>query len=347
MDRWRPDNCTRTVGMDAGIVGTRSAARFPATGGRACAEVDRDRVRTMLLDHACGELVRHLQAEGHRVILLKGHTIAHWLYPDPAERTYGDLDVLVNPADENAVVETLSALGYRPVFDAAWRATSPEEQPLRDSRGVVIDLHVSIKGIRVPPQQAWDVLSELTVPWDWAGTPVEALAPHARAVHLAVHVAQSGLADSKAAHDLALGLERLDAETWRGAARLARRLDALDSFAAGLRLTPAGIRLATDLGLPEPQHLETRMRADSAGHPAIVLERVLIGRTWRERARMAYAHVFPSAVWMRTMHPEETRSPGALLRARVSRPFVLVGKLPAAIRTRSRFRRERGTRAAP
>ena len=309
--------------------------------------MDRDRVRTVLLDHACGEVVRHLHADGHRVILLKGHTIAHWLYSDPAERTYGDLDVLVNPADEHAVVESLRALGYRPVFDKAWRATSPEEQPLRNSRGVVIDLHVSIKGIRLPPQEAWDVLSELTVPWDWAGTPVEALAPHGRAVHLAVHVAQSGLADTKAAHDLALGLQRLHVETWREAARLARRLDALDAFAAGLRLIPAGERLATDLGLPQPRHLETRMRADSAGHPAIVLERVLSGRTWRERVRMAYAHVFPSAIWMRTMHPEETRTTGALLRARVLRPFVLLGKLPAAIRTRGRFRRARGTRAAP
>jgi hypothetical protein len=302
--------------------------------------MDRDRVRTVLLDHACGEMVRHLQAEGHRVIMLKGHTIAHWLYPDPAERTYGDLDVLVNPAEEGAVVESLRALGYQPVFDRSWRATSPEEQPLQNSRGVVIDLHVGIKGIRLSSQEAWGVLSELTVPWDWAGTRVDALATHARAVHLAVHVAQSGVADSKAEHDLALGLERLDAETWREAARLARRLDALDAFAAGLRLNPRGKRLAADLSLPEPRHLETRMRADSAANAAIVLERTMAGGTWRERARMVYAHVFPSAAWMRALQPENTQNSLALLRARVRRPFVLLHRLPSAVRTRRRYRRD-------
>jgi hypothetical protein len=308
--------------------------------------MDRDRVRTVLLDHACGEMVRHLQAEGHRLILLKGHTIAHWLYTDPGERSYGDLDVLVNPADEDAVVESLRALGYRPLVDSAWRVTMPEEQPLQNPRGVVIDLHVSIAGVRLPAQEAWDVLSELTVPWDWAGTPVDALAPHARAVHLSLHAAKGGFADAKAAHDLALGLERLDAGTWREAARLARRLDALDAFAAGLRLSPRGQVLATSLGLPAPQHPETRMRADSVANAAIVLERTLNGRTWRERARMAYAHVFPSAAWMRTMHPEETVRPGGLLRARIRRPFVLLHRLPSAIRTRRRYR-SGGSREAP
>ena len=298
-----------------------------------------DRIRSLVLDYACGEISRHLADAGHQVIMLKGDTIASWLYPDPTERTYGDLDVLVSPAEEAAVVESLAALGYRPLFDRAWRATSPEEQPLRNHLGVVIDLHVSIKGIRMAPQQAWDILSRETVPWTWAGTPVQALAPHARAMHLALHVAQGGLADEKAARDLALGLTRLDTATWEAADRLARQLEAVEAFSAGLRLFPEGARLADELDLPRPEHLETRMRAGSASHASIVLERTLAAAGWRQRIRVAFTHVFPSAAWMRVVFPEETRTTWGLVRARARRPFILLHRLPAAIRTRRRYRR--------
>ncbi|MGY1812837.1 nucleotidyltransferase family protein [Blastococcus sp. SYSU D00820] len=298
-----------------------------------------DRVRSLLLDHACGEVVRHLEGAGHEVIVLKGDTIASWLYPDPGARTYRDLDLLVSPEAESAVVRSLAELGYRQLFSAAWRATqSPEEQPLQDHRGVDLDLHVTIKGIGVPPRTAWDVLSHVTVPWSWRGTSVRALAPHARALHLALHVAQRGLADDKAARDLALGLARVDTSTWRAAAQLAERLEAVETFSAGLRLVPEGEALARDLGLPEPRRLETRMRADSATNAAVVLQRTLDKGTWAQRIRFAAIYVFPPRAWWRLMYPEEARTPWTLARARLRRPFTLLHRLPAAVRARRRYR---------
>jgi len=299
-----------------------------------------DQARSLLLDHACRKIATHLSAAEHEFVMLKGATIADWLYETPTARTYLDLDVLVSPGSEAAVVEALGHLGFEPLLDPSTRRIlSPEEQPLRDRFGVVVDLHVGLKGVHRDPEAAWEILKSETITVNWAGTAVPALAPPARAMHLALHLAQSGLADEKAAVDLQLGLDRLELATWRDAASLADRLDAGEAFAAGLMLLPAGVDLAGRLSLATPTHVETQMRAIAASNSAVALERTLASASWRERVQLIRAQLFPSRRWMQTYQPAETGSRGRLLRARVLRPLQILVRLPSALLERRSHRR--------
>jgi hypothetical protein len=301
---------------------------------------------SLMLDGACRSIVHHLETDGYPMIMLKGATIATWLYPRPDERTYSDLDILVPFSERAGVVASLRELGYRPLLDEATRrAASPVEEPLRNDDGVSVDLHVSLKGIGVPPQRAWEVLSSATVPWDWSGTTVRALAPHARAMHLALHLAQRGLVDAKAARDLRLGLERLDEEVWREASRLARALEAQDAFTAGLHLLPEGVELADRLELDAATGLETRMRASSASASSLFLTRALEARG-RRRLALVRTQLFPSAEWMRMHFPAETGTPLRLFRARARRFLRVLRRLPSAARERRRYRLSEGSGSA-
>jgi hypothetical protein len=297
-------------------------------------------VWSLVLDNACRQIVRHLQGAGHAFVMLKGATIASWLYSEPTERTYIDLDILVNPAAEEAVVASLEELGYLPLLDpATLRSMSPEEQPLRNAAGVFVDLHVTLKGIRLPAERAWDVLSRETAPWDWGGITVPALSWSARAMHLALHAAAGGRADEKAVRDLQLGLERVDDATWHAARDLAGRLDALEAFAAGLLLLPRGRDLAHRMGLDTPTDVETQMRAGSASNSAVTIERVISSRSWRGRLALLRTALFPSAEWMRLFQPEATETRWGVLRARIRRPLSLLLRVPGALWEGRRYRR--------
>jgi hypothetical protein len=301
-------------------------------------------VWSLLLDDACRRVAQHLTAAGQPFLMLKGATIATWLYDDPLARTYSDLDLLVPPADQDAVVVLLGQMGYEPLLDAASLAViSPEEQPLRDRHGVMIDLHVAIKGIRLPPERAWDVLHARSVPWVWAGTTVPALDLTARTMHLPLHVAQRGVEDSKALRDLELGLLRLPDASWAAAADLARELDALETFTAGLGLVPAGVELIDRLRLPQPSDVAVLMSADSSVfRPAIALEQMLATTgSWSQRLRMAWVYLFPSAGWLRQRDPRAGTSGTSMVLARIRRPFRILARAAVAYRTRRRFRRER------
>jgi hypothetical protein len=301
----------------------------------------RQKVLTLLIDESCRTIAGRLTAVGQPFILLKGATIASWLYPEPSERTYTDLDILVPPADERAVVELLGELGFEPLLAGdTLRVLSPEEQPLRNKLGVDVDLHHTLKGVRVPPEEAWEILSASTVPWDWAGVSVPALAPHARAMHLALHLAQSGLIDSKAAADLRLGIARLDAPTWEAARDLAGRLQALDAFTAGLTALPEGEELAHRLGLSPLSSVEYQMRAASVFKPAVKLERLLTSQSWGQRLTTVRTYLFPSADWLRLLDPDGTTSRWGLLRARIVHPFSVLARAGKAMRERRRFRRK-------
>jgi hypothetical protein len=294
-------------------------------------------VWSMVLDEACRSVSTHLDEAGFDFIVLKGATIAEWLYPDPSQRTYLDLDILVAPQAETAVVASLEQIGYRPLLDErSLRPFSPDEQPLRGPSDVMVDLHIALQGVHLPAEEAWEILFASTVLSDWAGTPIRALAPPARAMLLALHLAKRGLVDAQAARDLRLGLERLDEDLWREAHRLAARLEALDAFSAGLMLLPEGTTLARRLGLEGPQHNETRMRAHSVDHSAVALERFLTAPDWRSRLVLLRAALFPSAQWLRFFYAEQTGRPFGLLRVRVQRPIEIIARVPSAFAERRR-----------
>lgn len=66
----------------------------------------------LLHEHALGELLAILAAEGIESIVLKGAALAYQLYPRPELRPYGDIDVLCRPADYARLHRVLSVAGY-------------------------------------------------------------------------------------------------------------------------------------------------------------------------------------------------------------------------------------------
>lgn len=53
-----------------------------------------------------------IAAAGYSVVAIKGFALAHMLYPDPAIRAVGDLDILVHEPDRNELLRFLTHEGY-------------------------------------------------------------------------------------------------------------------------------------------------------------------------------------------------------------------------------------------
>ena len=82
------------------------------------------------------------RAAGVEAKVLKGSAVAHLDYPDPAQRTFGDVDLLVRSRDIDAAVRVLAAEGHarrsvepRPGFDRRFGkgATFTHRRPARRS----------------------------------------------------------------------------------------------------------------------------------------------------------------------------------------------------------------------
>ncbi|MDI1447272.1 nucleotidyltransferase family protein [Polyangium sp. 6x1] len=79
-------------------------AVMPAKAPEAHAEA-------MLRAHVLGQISRALVARGERAMLVKGAALALTVYPSAAARPMSDVDLLVPPRRERAVIEALAAAG--------------------------------------------------------------------------------------------------------------------------------------------------------------------------------------------------------------------------------------------
>src|SRR4051794_18581702 len=111
-------------------------------------------VLTLANDAACLEAVRALEAEQLDVLVLKGFSIATWLYSGGVERPYTDTDLLVPPNQWDAAVRVLRGLGYRaPRENASSVERSTTEMDLVGTTGVRIDLHHRLAGAAEEPPE--------------------------------------------------------------------------------------------------------------------------------------------------------------------------------------------------
>ena len=160
------------------------------------------RARHLVMTRALAPVLARFEADGIPAMVLKGPALADTVYPDPAWRPFGDLDVLVRRDDRWRADGALLALGHRRVadghtwefdmdFDGATLYASPD--------GVHVDLHWALV---TEPRYAWSgepeaVLWQRAVPLTLAGRPVRGLAREDLvlylATHLAVHHALAGL----------------------------------------------------------------------------------------------------------------------------------------------------------
>lgn len=146
----------------------------------------------MRLEHELLAVVDLLTASGVDVRVLKGSAVAHLDYPDPALRSFIDLDVLLRSEQIDRAVGLLTGAGFqrrhpqpRPGFDRRFSKGTTFLSPA----GYELDLH------RTFVQGPWGLLMDLDDLWDAgeefevAGRRIRALSRPARSLHACYHAA--------------------------------------------------------------------------------------------------------------------------------------------------------------
>jgi hypothetical protein len=212
----------------------------------------RHAVRALAVDAVSAEVISALHAAGIPSILLKGPSIARWLYPTGG-RSYGDTDLLVRGGDFATAEAILRRLRFVYIMDG-WAGA--EHMPHEVARCYVrpggnVDLHRSLPHVPVAPGVVWETLSAQTVTLVLGGVETTVLDTTALALHVVLHAAQHALS-KHTGEDLRRAVSALPADEWVGVAALAVRLGVEDLLAMGLRMDPGGEAVAQALGLPDP-----------------------------------------------------------------------------------------------
>jgi hypothetical protein len=170
---------------------------------------------------------------------LKGRALALAVWPQPAMRPAGDIDLLVEAAALPEASAALAAAGYRPDAPGAagWLRPAPTgvfcAPPA--GRAAAVDLHARLfrsVGARIDPAE----LLARARPTTLAGHPVRELDEADRLLYLLVHTAKHAARELKWLLDLYAIALRTDEGTWQRAAGRARARGAARPFYAVARL---------------------------------------------------------------------------------------------------------------
>ena len=291
------------------------------------------------IDRVTLEVHAALADRGIASILLKGPSIAAWLYGLGELRRYGDSDFLIRRADWDRAGDVLRGLGFAPKWDeGAHRGLGSYSSFPWQRDDEAVDLHATLSGLGAAHADVWAILSSATVPQQILDADIPVLAPAPRAMHVALHAAQHHRFQDQPRRDLEKAVATVPTADWREALAIAERLDGVAALAAGLRLVDGGHELATELGVLEVSTVETRLREEwvplAEGMNALLETPGL-----RAKLRTGLHEVVPSPAFMRWWSPLARRGPVGLLAAYLWRPVWLATRLPGALRAVRRARR--------
>ncbi len=148
-----------------------------------------------------------LDAAGVRWRVTKGAAIAHLDYAaDVSLRTFGDVDLVIHPADWSRALATLTASGFsrpspelRPGFDVRFGKGAT----LVDDEEMEVDLHqrfaVGRFGVRAHMEELFGRADHIVL----GGRRVPTLAPYDRLLHACHHLALGGFSGLRVARDVA------------------------------------------------------------------------------------------------------------------------------------------------
>jgi hypothetical protein len=146
---------------------------------------------TVLLESTLLDALDAMSAAGVEARVLKGSAVAHLDYPDPALRSFGDVDLLVRSDDVDTAVTALTEAGCRrrypqprPGFDAHFGKGASFWTPT----GEEIDLHRTFAmgpwGLKIQLEDLW---SGEPSTFRLAGRAVRALGAEERFMHACYH----------------------------------------------------------------------------------------------------------------------------------------------------------------
>jgi hypothetical protein len=293
--------------------------------------------------------VAALRADGIRAIVLKGASIREWLYEEHEERLSGDVDLLVLHAARDQVDACLRTLALRYVEPSkVGRGRADVRVWQQPQTGALVELHESISGITADDASAWSVLSEQTNLMPIGGESAEVLDLPRRALHLALHAAHHGPSFPRPIEDLERGLCAVPEQTWREAAVVAHRLDAVPALVAGLRLASGGPALVSRLGLADgaPAPVDVALRAGGAPPIAEGLAWLLGVRGTRGKLVFLAQALMPPPGVMRAWSPLARRNTAGHAIVYLWRPFWLARHAIPAYAALRRVRAERNRAGA-
>jgi hypothetical protein len=297
---------------------------------------------SLVIDSMTAEVVSAFRIRGIRAIVLKGPSFARWLYPQGGFRPYVDADLLISPSDFEDAQAELRSLGFRYGLESSGPEDGlPEGLGWQRGETEVVDLHQTLRGAESGPSLVWHVLTQITETQRVGGLDVEVLAPEARAMHVALHAADPGPGRDQALEDLSRALDLVSLETWKSAAELAVRLDAIPAFATGLNLLPPGKVLVEHLQLSTSASMRTVLVAQAPARPALSLEELSRTQGLGAKLRFMGRKLFPSKTFMRAMYPLARRGWMGLTVSYCRRIASRVLHLPAAVNALRRARRAR------
>jgi hypothetical protein len=293
-------------------VGADQAAALAAAHAQARAQV-------LLLDAELGRSLAALRTGDVPVLVLKGAAHAALLYDTPTLRSYGDLDLLVEPARLPEAIEALATVGYLPVDPAGPAAYAPgcsyrQGLSLMGPRGVLIDLHNRLTeppfGVRIDVEDLFAGAQRLSI----RGVGVWALSPEHRFLHCCLHALLEGWPPRLVPlRDLAECLRREAAMDWDGVEALIRRWSLRAVVSRSVRI------MASGLAVPVPDRLSwtSGYRPTLAERAALALARgrqdapsmhvlgtMVALRGIRSRARFAHRALKPSDAYLAGRYPD-------------------------------------------
>lgn len=298
--------------------------------------------RSLAVDRVTGEVVAAFREAGVPSLLLKGPTVASWLYGDGAVRFYIDSDLWVPASRISDAEDVLIRLGFERGAPARPLAEGqvPHAQPwFRRKGGGEVDLHHTVSGVGVAPEEAWKQLSAIAEEMDVGGQTVAVLPIPARALLVVFHAAQHGPEKIKPLEDLARAIAQASDEVWLEAVRIAARLDATPTLGDGLRLLPAGAQLADRLRFATSELVAAARGPNSKAPLALGFQRLAEAGTLGERLRLVRREVFPSPDFLRWWSPLARRGPAGLAAAYVWRPLWLLRHAGPSLAAWKRSRR--------
>ncbi len=284
--------------------------------------------RCLFIDGVTAAVVTAWRERGVEAILIKGPTVASWLYGDDRVRAYGDSDLFVRPGDNataHAVLEELGFERYVAPNDPGKHTTNWQRED-----GAQVDLHHALFGSWVPAGRQWQFVRDGYSETMRVGG-AEVLVPTipARALFVAIHAAQHrDHHHEKPLEDLRRAIATADRATWLHAAELADDIDAVREMADGMALDPDGAAIAMTLSGPGAY-----LRAPSYARSGVVwVERVASAPSARARARVLADALFPEPATLRRWSPLARRGRGGLAAAYVGRAgWLLANAVPVTI----------------
>lgn len=287
--------------------------RSPAGSRRPPSPALLGAARTLAIDAVTAEVVSAFGKAGIPCILLKGPSIARWLYPEGG-RSYCDTDLLVRASDYARAGALLVSMGFQDQFagfsaferrlfeSAATAYVRPRHVGGRSATPVAartlggnIDLHRNLYGLAAPDDELWDALSAGTTTLAIRGAEVRVLDRTGVALHIVVHALQTGFR-AHTGEDLRRVIGAMSLPEWEAVAALAARLGISDVLGHGLRREEAGAAVADCLGLPDLAVADSPYRWPLLGGPrgAGSLLALREAPTWRARVEAIRWMLLPS-----------------------------------------------------